>query len=235
MTESYTNPKNDRRSLTHTGSEVGESNVERQTNEPNREDEVLAWTCPRKFDSIVYSAGDHITKFQPRYRENADGDGSQTTFQVSGRIMPPNGETYIPNMAYQPVVAIDNTDGSQLEVESYNFDTNEVTFKSAPASGTGNVVMWPILTDGIVKYIGHDQFDNSVAALDTWGIPLHVFNDFNQSKNMTQIHLTGAATWEESERLVVYIESPFSIVWEDAEFPNGQYASTIEQRVDVNV
>jgi hypothetical protein len=236
MTETYTNPKNDRRSLTHTGAELGDSNVNLSTNEPNREDTVLEWVCPRKFESIVYSAGDHITKFHPRHRTNTDGDGSQTTFDVPGNIMPPNGETYVPQMDYQPVVAIDTADGdNQLEVESYDFDANQVTFKSAPVSGTGNVVMWPILTDGIIKYIGHDQFNNSVASLDTWGIPLYVFNDFNQDKNMTQIHLTGAATWEESERLTVYINSPYEIVWEDAEYPEGQYASTIEQRVDVNV
>lgn len=235
MTETYTNPKNDRRSLTHTGSEVGDSNVDRSQNAVNREDEILSWTCPRKFESITFSAGDHITKFRPRYRENADGDGSTTTFSVSGNINPPNGETYIPNMEYQPVVAYDTDAGSQLEVDSYDFDANSVTFTSAPNNATGNVLMWPILTEGTIKYVGRDQFDNQVAALDRWGIPIHVFNDFNQSKNMTQIHLTGAATWEESEILSVVVDAPYQIVWEDGEFPNGTYASTMEQRVDVNV
>lgn len=235
MTESYTNPKNDRRSLTHTGTEVGSSNITLSQNTPNREDEVLAWKCPRKFDSIVFSAGDHVTKFLPRYRESFDGDGSTSTFNITGDIAPPNGENYIPNMSYQPVVAYDSDAGSQLTVDSYDFDAGTVTFASAPNTGTGNVVVWPIMLDGVLKYFGVDQFDNPVAALDRWGIPLHVFNDFDTDQNMTQIHLTGAATWEEEEELVLRIEAPQQIVWQDGEFPNGEYASQIEQRVDVNV
>jgi hypothetical protein len=236
MTQSYTNPKNDRRSLTHTGTEVGTNNLELQQNAANREDWVLEWTCPRKYDSITYSAGDHLTKFSPRSREGVDGDGATSTFTVEANIDPPNGEVIVDQMDYQPIIAIDTADGdAQLTVSGYDFDANEVTFEETPTVGSGNVVMWPIMTEGIIKLIGHDQFNNAVAALDTWGIPLHVFNDFDQAQNMTQVHLTGAATWQESEHLVVYLDSPRQIVWDDAEFPEGQYASTMEQRVDVNV
>lgn len=235
MANTISNPKNDRRSLTHTGQEVGSSNINRSQNSADRLSEVLAWTCPRKYDRITYSAGDHYTKFLPRYRESFDGDGSKTTFSLTGIIGEPNGESDVSNMRYQPVVAYDDAAGSQLDVESYDFATNEVTFTSAPDSGTGNVIMWPVITEGIVKYVGLDQFNNQVASLDTWGIPLHVFNDFDQAKRMTRTHLTGAAQWQENETLSVQIDSPRQVVWDDADYPNGEYASTIEQKVDVDV
>lgn len=237
MTETYTNPKSDRRSLTHTGVELGADNVTVSQNATGREDSVISWECPRKYARITYAAGQHITKFTPRTRETHAGDGVQTTFPLASEIAAPNGETNLNEMAYQPVVAYDTDAGAQLEVESYNFNQNEVTFANAPNDGVGaeNVVTWSVLIEGEVKMIGHDQFDNRVAALDGWGIPLHVFNDFDQDKNMTQIHLTGAITWEESERLVLYIDSPHQITWADADYPEGEFASTIEQRVDVDV
>lgn len=231
----YTNPKGDRRTITHTGAELGASLVDTLTNATGREDAVLRWECPRKYDQITFAAGRHPTDFTPRYKENFDGDGTTTTFNLTGDIAPPYGESQISDMDYQPVVAYDDVAGTQIDVESYDFTTNSVTLASAPDSGTGNVHLWPVLIEGHIKYVGVDQFNHTIAALDEWGIPLHVFNDFNQRKNMTKVHLTGAVTWEESEKLEVQIESPREIVWEDADFPNGQYASQIRQKVDVDV
>lgn len=235
MTKSITNPKKDLRSISHSGSELGESNVALHQNEPNREDAIVEWTCPRKFDQMTYSAGDHLTKFYPRCREELDGDGTETTFPVDANLAPPNGQTTVAEMKYQPVVAYDDEAEEELTVEYYDFDQNEVTFEEAPEDGSGNVIVWPIITEGLVKYVGQDQFDNQVAALDQWGIPIHVFNDFNQTKRETKVHLTGAAVWEESETLAVHLNSERQIVWEDSEYPRGTYASTIEQRVFVDV
>jgi hypothetical protein len=234
MPQTYTGVTNDRRSLTHTGSDLGASHVTLSQNATGREDQIIAWECPRKYTAITYSAGRHITKFIPRSRENADGDGSQTTFTTTADLRPPSGETTLDDMPYQPVVAYDDDAGQQLEVTGYDFDKNEVTFANAPNNATGNVLMWPVLVEGVIKFIGHDQFGNRVAALDSWGIPIRVFNDFDQEKNITQVHLTGAATWEESEELVLYLDGPRQIVWADADYPEGEYASTIEQRVDVD-
>lgn len=231
----YTNPKNDRRSLTHTGLEVGSSHITLNQNATGREDEILSWECPRKYAAITYAAGRHTTKFVPRYKESFDGDGSTKTFTLTGNIQPPSGETDLDDMPYQPVVAYDDDGATQLTVESYDFAANTVTFTTAPNAATGNVLVWPVITEGYLKFIGHDQFDHRIAALDEWGIPISVFNDFDQSKNMTKIHLTGAVTWEESEKLALYLSSDRQIVWQDADYPEGQYASTIEQRVDVDV
>lgn len=232
---SYTNPKGDRRSLTHTGAELGEENVTLSTNATGREDAVLSWECPRKYDTITYAAGRHPTRFTPRTKEQFDGDGTQTTFNLTADISAPAGETNIVDMNYDPVVAYDDAAGQEIMVESYNFDQNEVTLESAPSTGTANLHLFSVLIEGDLKFIGHDQFDHRIAALDEWGIPLHVFNDFNQLQNQTKVHLTGAVSWEESERLVLYIDSPHEIVWEDANYPRGTYASSIEQRVDVDV
>lgn len=231
----YTNPKNDRRSLTHRGSELGDDNVDLMQNATGREDTILEWTCPRKYDLITYAAGRHTTKFNPRGLETFDGDGSQTEFSLTAKIEPPAGETYIPDMKYQPVVAYDTDAGAELEVAEYDFNGNTVTFESAPNTGTGNVKVWFIIVEGDIKFIGHDQFSHRIAALDEWGIPIRVFNDFNDEKNMTKIHLTGAVSWEESEKLALYLDGPRQIVWEDPDYPHGQYVSSIEQRVDVDV
>lgn len=231
----YTNPKSDRRSLTQVGNEVGADNVVLTENVADREDAVLTWECPRKYSAITYAAGRHTTQFTPRYKESQDGDGATTTFSLEGNIAAPAGETNLAEMQYQPVVAYDDVAGAQLEVESYNFNTNTVTFVSAPDTGVENVHLFPVITEGYIKFVGHDQFDHRIAALDEWGIPLHVFNDFNSHQNMTKIHLTGAVSFEESEKLALYIKSPRVICWEDDDFPEGRFVSVIEQRVDVDV
>lgn len=235
MAEQYTNVKRDRRSLFHTGTELGADQVTLSQNETGREDDILQWECPRKYSQITYSAGQHYTKFTPRGLEELDGDGSSTTFSLTANIDPPAGETNIDDMVYQPVVAYDSAAASQLTVASYDFDVDEVTFESAPNSGTGNVQVFFVITEGTIKYVGEDQFGHRVAALDRWGIPIRVFNDFNTDKNMTQVHLTGAVDWEESEILAIALDGPRQIVWDHANYPEGDYVSKIEQRVDIDV
>lgn len=231
----YQNPKNDRRSLTHRGAELGSSFVTLSQNATGREDSIIEWECPRKYDLITYAAGRHNTKFIPRGKETADGDGAATTFSLTANIAPPSGETTLDDQPYPPVVAYDTDAGSQLTVESYDYNANSVTFTSAPNTGTDNVEMWYVITEGVLKFIGHDQFGHRIAALDEWGIPIRVFNDFDQSKNMTKVHMTGAISWEEAESLVLYLDGPRQIVWEDPNYPEGQFVSSLEQRVDVDV
>lgn len=231
----YTNPKNDRRTITHTGSELGSGNVTLNQNATGREDTILSWTCPRKYDQITYAAGRHYTKFIPRYKEVFSGDGGTTTFTLTGTVDPPHGETVMEDQNYPPVVAYDTDAGTELDVESVDYATGDVTLATAPNNANDNLLLWPVLVEGTVKFIGEDQFGHRIAALDPWGIPIHSFNDYNQSKNMTQVHLTGAVSWEESEKLGLYLESPRQVVWSDADYPRGQYASTIQQEVDVDV
>lgn len=229
------NPKNDRRSLTHTGREVGSENVELLQNAANSNSPILKWTCPRKFQTIRYAGGKHTTKFVPRSREEVTGTtGDDTVVSLTADIAPPAGETNQYDFPYDPVVAYNVTTGVEYDIASYDFGANEVTLGTDPASGD-TVALWPVIIEGTIQYRGLDQFDHEVAPLDEWSTPVHVFNDFEQNKNETEIHLVGAAQWEENETLALYMDSPRQVVWSDADYPRGQYASQIEQRVDVSV
>ena len=231
-----TNPKNDRRSITHTGADLGESNVYLHQNTPDREDPVLEWECPRKYELITYQGGRHKTKFVPRSREDFvwGTDASGTTVQLETNFVPVSGEADLEDAPYPPVVIYNVTQGSRVDIADIHYGANEVTLASEP-NADDDVAFWPVMAEGEVKLVGHNQFGDRVGSLDQYGIPLHIFHDFEHDRNETQIHLTGAVMFEESERLAVYINSPDQIVWEDADFPLDTYASTIEQRVDVDV
>lgn len=229
------NPKNDRRSLSHHGNEVGADNVERLQNTANNNSPILKWTCPRKFQTIRYAGGKHKTKFVPRSREEITGTtGDDTTVALTADIQPVAGETNPADFPYDPVVAYNVTAGVEVGIAEYNFSQNEVVLDTDPASGD-TVALWPHIVEGTVQYRGLDQFGHEIAPLDEWSTPVHVFADFEQDRNETEIHLVGAAQWEESETLALYMDSPRQVVWEDADYPRGTYASTIEQRVDVSV
>jgi len=230
------NPKNDRRSLTHTFTEVGADNGSLHQNTPDVNSPILQWTCPRKYSSIRYAGGRHKTKFIPRYKESLTGStNDDTVVTLSGDIQPITGESQLDEMPYQPVVAYNVTqDIDYTDDLTYDFSANEVTLPSDPADGD-NVALFPIITEGTIQYRGLDQFSHEIAPLDEWSTPVHVFHDFDQNKNESEIHLIGAAQWNENETLSLYLDSPRQIVWEDSEYPHGQYVSTIEQRVDVSV
>lgn len=240
--ERLTNPQNDRRSITHTGAEVGSTNVSLSQNTVDREDPVIEWTCPRKFDLMTYQGGRHKTKFVPRAREDYTWTGSDpgdpgtgdTTLTLDTEFVPVSGEFDLEDQPYPSVVVYNITQGSEATIASIDYGANEITLDSAP-NDNDDVAFWPVLSEGVVKYVGHNQFGDRVGSLDQYGIPLHIFHDFEHDRNETTIHLTGAVAWEEAESLALYVNSPDQIVWEDADYPHGQYASTIEQRVDVDV
>lgn len=229
------NPKNDRRSLTHAFHEVGDDNGTLRQNTANVNSPILEWTCPRKYESIRYAGGRHKTKFIPRTRQDMTGStNDDTVVTLTADIQPIHGETDPGDWNYDPVVAMNVTQGSEIAISDYNFAQNEITLASDPADGD-SVALYPVIAEGTVQYRGLDQFGHEISPLDEWSAPLHVFHDFEQGRNETEIHLIGAAQWEESETLALYIDSPHQIVWEDADYPRGSYASTIEQRVDVSV
>lgn len=238
------NPANDRRSLTHTGMEVGDDNVELVQNQVDNNSPILKWSCPRKYDQIRYAGGSHKTKFQPRTKQVetiADADGSGTleegerTVALDNIIQAVHGEEVLDDQQY-PVVVVGNvTQGGEVEVVDVNYANNEVTVAEADVADGDDVALFPILAEGTAQYRGLDQFDHEIGPLDEWSVPLHVFHDFDQDKNETEIHLIGAAQWSESETLGLFIDAPHQVVWEDADYPHGNYVSTIEQRVDVTV
>lgn len=230
-----TNPKNDRRSLSHTFSEVGEDNGELTQNMEDRNSPVLEWTCPRKYERIRYAGGRHKTKFVPRYHMAHSAEGGEENVEVDGILQPIVGETDPDEMPYMPVVAYNETQENDItDYLEYDFAMNEVVLPESVEAGD-DVHLFPIMVEGTLQYRGLDQFGHEIAPLDEWSTQLHIFHDFDQNQNNTEIHLVGALEWTESETLALYVDSPQQLVWEHEHYPKGQYVSQIEQRVDVSV
>lgn len=232
---SITNPKNDRRTLSHRGSEVGSENVALSQNSPDTYTEVISWECPRKFEVIDYAGGIHPTYAELRYLETFSGDGTTTTFALTGDVIAVAGEELLEDQPFDSIVAYDTAGGAELTVDSINYAADEVTFTSAPATGTDNVKIWPVLAEGTAKYVGIDQFNHEIGSLDDWGTAIHTFADHDQLKSTSTIHLTGRASWSENETLALHVDSPRQVVWTDADFPRGEYVSQFRQKVDVSV
>lgn len=231
-----TNPKNDRRSLTHNFNEIEASNGTRSQNSTGQNSPILEWTCPRKFSRIRYAGGRHKTKFVPRYyQEVSSASGGEEDITVSDILQPIVGETDQDDQPYAPVVAYNETQAVDITDDlTYDYSANVVTLPSGTSS-SDTVHLYPIMVSGTLQYRGLDQFGHEIAPLDEWSTQLHVFHDFDQNQNDTEIHLIGAIEWTESETLALYLDAPEQIVWEDTNYPRGQYVSLIEQRVDVSV
>lgn len=232
-----TSPNADTRTLNHRGTEVGSGNVTRSQNTTGQVSEVLRWTIPKKFRELVIAGGKHWTKAELRYKETLNGDGSSGPYSTTGDIIPIAGETDVSEQPFASVVAVD-TDPSPnqtLTVSSIDYDKNEITFNSSVNNASNNLELWIVMAEGNVQFRGLDAFGNLVAPLDEWGVPTHVFGDFNQEKNTTQIFLPGAGQFERDEELQFNIDSPRQVVWTDSNYPSGQYVSKVEQRVDVQL
>lgn len=235
MSATVTNPQNDRRTLTHRGDEVGTDNVTLLQNTVDTMSPVLKWTCPRKFKRIDYAAGVHPTRFVPRSVETVTGSaGDDTSVSLSTNIHPIAGEPEIADQPWPVVVAYNVTQGTEVAVTVDNYGSNTVTLGADPADGD-TVKLWPVIGDGSIQYRGIDQFAHEVGALDQWGTPMQDFSDHDQMQQDSMIHLVGSLTFRENEVMALYVDSPQQIVWEDADYPNGAYVSTIEQKVDVSV
>lgn len=238
MSATVTNPQNDRRTLTHTGGEVGEDNVTLMQNNANDNSPIIEWTCPRKFQRIDYAAGVHPTRFIPRTVEeitdDATVDGATDTFALATNVLPIAGEPNLEDQEWPAVVAYDVTNSQELAIQSINYGANEVTLDNAPAAGT-DLKFYPVMGDGVVQYRGLDQFNHEVGSLDQWGTPIQDFSDHDQMKQDSMVYLIGSISFKENERFALYLDAPQQIVWEDPDYPRGNYVSTIEQKVDVSV
>lgn len=239
MSQTVTNPQNDRRTLTQRGTEVGADNVELLQNAPNRMDPVIQWTGPRKFRRIEYAAGVHPTRFVPRTLETATSDGAATEFALATNVLPIAGKAAVNDQEWPAVVAMNTDTGNQLTIADIEYGSNTVTLDAAPpappAGVTDNLKFYPVIGDGTVQYRGIDQFNHEVGSLDNWGTPIQDFSDHDQMKQDSMIHLVGSLTFRENETVGLFVNSPQQIVWQDPDYPEGDYVSLIEQKVDVSV
>lgn len=233
MSGSQRGVTNDRRTITHRGSELDPSNVNRKQNVTGQETPILEWTGPRKYSRIEYAAGVHPTFAELRAMEEVAGISSETQ-TLSTNFVPIDGEPDLDDQPFEAVVAVDVTAGSKVALSDIDYIDNTVTIDSADYTGGNDYKFYPVIADGHVKYRGIDQMNHDIGSLDKWGTPLVAFSDHDQKKADSRIHLLGSAAWGEEETIAVNIESPDQVVWEDADWP-GAYVSEFRQRVDVTV
>jgi hypothetical protein len=232
-------PNAETRTLNHRGTEVDSSNVTRSQNTTGSLTEVLSWSQPRKYEEMVFSGGKHWTKAELRGVETFSGDGTDPqTFSLTASIQAIGGETALSDQPFRSVVAYDTGAGSEIVPDEPDYENDEVTFSGsdAPNNATDNVKIWFVINEGEFQYRAEDAFEHEVGPVNEWPIPSHVFADFDQDKNQTQVHVPGAARFgAESETLKLMVDSDRQVVWSDSDYPRGQYVSRVEQRLDVMV
>lgn len=226
--------KADRRTITHRGTEVGEDNVALKQNVPDQYTPILEWTTPRKYQHFDYAAGLHPTKAELRTVETHEADGT-TTLALNTNLTPVAGEMDLDDQPYHVVRVVDTTAGEEVGVvhDAVDYAGNTVELETAPASGN-SLKAYPVISDGLIQYRAINQFDHEIASLDDWGTALHAFNDHDQLKGDSHVHLVGRGRFEENERLAAFIKSPSEVVWEDADYPDS-FVSSFQQKVDVTI
>lgn len=221
------------RTISHTGQEVEPENVTLSQNQvsPQRKSSVIAWECPAKYDEIRYAGRRHFTKMELRTLEEVTADGS-ATYGLSTRLQPVGGEEEVDEQPIPAVVAYDVTADAELEVESINYATDEVTLASSPADGN-DLKFYPCLSEGEVQIQGVNQFGQVEGPADRWQTPVYRWLDFDQDKRGTEVNLQGSIRFGRYESIELTVDSPQQVVWEDADYPRDSFVSNVQQRVDV--
>lgn len=224
------------RVISHRGSELGAEAVTLTQNQvsPQLETPVASFECPSKYERLHYVGRRHPTKFIPRSMETISGDGAETDFALTADLAPIAGETDIEDQPYPTVRAVNTGTGNELTIESVDYATNTVTFAAAPANGSDNIKLYPVIVEGDIGYFGVNQFGQVQGSLYEWKTGIYRFADFPMDKRGTEVRLHGQAVWSEFEKLKLYMDSPRQIVWTDDDYPDA-YVSTLEQRVDITL
>ena len=169
-----------------------------------------------------------------RSLEEFEGDGSAETFDLDTRLQPVGGEEDIEDQPFPIVVGYDVDDETELEIVDVDYATNEVTVDAAPDDGN-DLKFWPVITQGAVQYQGVNQFDQVEGPVDKWSTPVYRWAFFDQDKRGTEVNLQGAIHFSRDETLELTLDSPAQVVWDDVDYPRGEYVSQIEQRVDIEL
>jgi hypothetical protein len=218
--------------VSHTGQVLGTGQVVQEQNQvsPQRETPILRLTVPKNFDSMEFVGPRDPVRFHPRAKETFDGDGSTTTFSLSADLIPTAGEPLIEDQPEPTVIAAEA--GSRVDIDSIDYAADEVTLASAPASGTDNVQLFPLITDGTVKMRGVNTLDQVLGPIYPWTHPVYRWADFNQDQRGTEVNLPWPpVTVERNETLDVMLDSSQQVVWQDTDYPAGSYVSTFEMDV----
>lgn len=223
--------------LTHSGSTLGADSVNTYQNQvsPQRETAIVSFECPRNFSEIEYVGQRDDTRFVPRTTETITGSANDdTVVDLTANIQPIAGERDVEDQDYPVAVAYNVTTGTEYEIVDVNYATDTVTLGTDPADGD-EVKVWPIMSDGDVQFRLVNQFDQEDGRVYPWSTPLYRWHDFPQLKRGREINLHGTVTWQENERVEILLDAPQQITWEDPDYPNGQYVSTLRQDVEITL
>lgn len=222
--------------ISHTGSVLGADKVTLSQNQvaPQMETEVVAFEGPGKFENINYNARRDAVRFVPRTVEEATGTtGDDTTINLTADIQPVHGESKIADQDYPVVVAKNVTSGAVLDVVDVDYAANTITLGTDPASGD-TVKVWPIVTEGVLKWEGYDNLGRSEGVVAPFGFPIYRFHDFRQLQAGREINMHGEVDWGQYDTLKLQMDSPRQLVWEDADYPDA-YVSTLEVDVEITI
>lgn len=223
--------------LSHTGGNLDPENVTTAANQtaPQRETSIIGFECPRKFSQIEYVGKRDSTRFVPRTTESITGTtGDDTVVDLTANIQPVAGEEAIAEQDYPVAVAYNVTTATEYEIVAVDYAADTVTLGTDPASGD-TVKVWPIMSNGDVQFRLINQFGQEEGRVYPWATPLYRWHDFPQLKRGREINLHGSVTWEENETVEILLDAPQAITWEDADYPDGQFVSTLEQDVEITL
>lgn len=233
-------PQVQTRTISHTGSELGSSNITLENNQtsPQMETPIISFEGPDKFEKIAYNGDKHATRFIPRTEQTVTGStGDDTVVSLNSDIQPVPGQNGVTEtlseQEFPAVVAADDS-GNEVDITNVDYAANEVTLAQDPADGV-DFHVYPIVTEGTIQFRGKNQFGQVEGALTEWATPLYRFSDFNQNQRGTEVNLDGAIEWTRNEELEVVIDSPHAIQWTHAQWPRGAYVSKFGQDVDIHL
>lgn len=218
------------RLINQAGNTLNSGNVSLSQNRIGERDRIVRFELPRKFERLALDTEMHETKFVPRGMEEYVVNG--TTQQLDADLQPINGEVALDDQPYHSVVVYNVTDGSEITPASIDYATDTVELPSDPAGDT--IKFYPVLTQGNIFYRVVDAFDTPVSTLDRFGTAIRVFSQLELNNKRTRPHLEGSAVIVGNEKLELMMDSPQKVVWQDADYPRGEYVSTLSQRVIVD-
>lgn len=223
--------------LTQAGGVLGADFVDTQQNQtsPQRPTSVISFEVPREYEKISYVGRRDATRFVPRTMETISGTtGDDTVVSLTADIQPVAGETALEDQDYPAVVAYNVDQAAQVDIADIDYAANEVTLATDPAD-TETVKLYPIITEGNVQYQGRNQFEQVEGPVYNWPTPIYRFHDFKQLQQGREINLHGSVDWTRYEKVEFLVDSPRQVVWQDSDYPLGEWVSTFEQDVEITI
>lgn len=223
------------RLITQDAGLLGSDNVTLTQNTTDERSSIVRFTVPKKFSRLRLDTDRHETKFVPRTKESGltvQDDSGDLYVSVTGDLTPISGETELSEQDFQVAHAVDST-GAEVAVTKVDYARDRVYLDSTAVTAGDSVDVFHVITQGNIYVRVKDVFQNVGDVLSQFGFPVRVFSELEQNNRRNRPHLSGGARLGSDETLEILFESPRQIVWEDADYPAGEYVSQIAQRVEL--